>query len=398
MTSFDAIVIGGGPSGSTVGLCLAEAGLKVAIVEKSPFPRQKVCGEFVSATTIPLLEAMGLGETVAAISGPAVQRVGVFVRQIEVIAEMPSTELRQAGRVISRSALDPLLLETAELRGARIFQPYKVISQQRDELGSWTCDIKSGDHSLRLTAPIVLAAHGSWETSSLPTQAARQRRSSDLLAFKFFFRKAGFESDLMALLAFPGGYGGIVSVDEETVGLSCCIRRDVLRECRERAQMRSAGESVSRYILQCIQGLSERLGEPKPVGGVLASGPLNPGVRPLYEQGIFRVGNAAGEAHPVIAEGISMAIQSGIILGDSLISNLQAGINRVSLESSAHVYGRAWNSHFKGRIRAAQFFSTLAMSPSWAPFIGRLLSAYPNLVTFGAALSGKTKTLRRSLH
>jgi flavin-dependent dehydrogenase len=48
---YDAIVIGGGPAGSTTALMLARAGWAVALIEKSQFPRSKVCGEFISAST-----------------------------------------------------------------------------------------------------------------------------------------------------------------------------------------------------------------------------------------------------------------------------------------------------------------------------------------------------------
>ena len=49
-------------------------------------------------------------------------------------------------------------------------------------------------------------------------------------------------------------------------------------------------------------------------GPWLASGPLRPGVRLGQGDGIFRVGNAAGEAHPIVGEGISMALQSAFVL------------------------------------------------------------------------------------
>ena len=67
MTTLDALVVGGGPAGSTAALVLARAGWRVGIVEKCAFPRRKVCGEFISATTWPLLRAMDNAASTAAL-------------------------------------------------------------------------------------------------------------------------------------------------------------------------------------------------------------------------------------------------------------------------------------------------------------------------------------------
>ena len=78
MNRVEALVIGGGPAGATAAIALARAGWSVAIVEKAQFPRRKVCGEYISATTWPVLRELGLGPAIAARAGPAVVRVGLF--------------------------------------------------------------------------------------------------------------------------------------------------------------------------------------------------------------------------------------------------------------------------------------------------------------------------------
>src|SRR5215472_3778108 len=55
----DALIVGAGPAGSAAARLLAAAGWSVALVEKAAFPRRKVCGEFISATTMPVLKACG---------------------------------------------------------------------------------------------------------------------------------------------------------------------------------------------------------------------------------------------------------------------------------------------------------------------------------------------------
>ena len=63
-TRLDAVIVGAGPAGASAAILLARAGWSVALVEKTPFPRRKVCGECISAGSFPLLEALGLGPAI----------------------------------------------------------------------------------------------------------------------------------------------------------------------------------------------------------------------------------------------------------------------------------------------------------------------------------------------
>src|SRR3954463_13401283 len=112
---FDAVVIGGGPGGTTAAILLARAGWAVAVVERMPFPRRKVCGEYVSATNLPLLRLVGLEEAFRHLAGPEVTHFGLYARDAAVVAEAPPWAGRpgERGRAIGREHLDTLLLANA---------------------------------------------------------------------------------------------------------------------------------------------------------------------------------------------------------------------------------------------------------------------------------------------
>ena len=196
----------------------------------------------------------------------------------------------------------------------------------------------------------------------------------------------------MPLLVFPGGYGGMVHSDGGRVSLSCCIRRDALRHCRG-GEHRRAGEAILEHILGSCVEVRQALRFASLDGAWLAAGPIAPGIRKAYAGGIFRVGNLAGEAHPIVAEGISMAIQSSWLLCRLLILERCAHGTAPTIAEVGHLYEAQWRRNFGTRIAAAATFAHLAMRPEAARLLLPIVKRVPSLLTLGAALSGKTKQL-----
>ena len=392
---YDAIVIGGGPAGSTTALMLARAGWAVALIEKSQFPRQKVCGEFISATTFPLLAEFGLLEDVRGLAGPEIRRVGVFSGETVSTSDMPAVSGRfgKWGRALGREHVDLLMLEAAVRAGADLRQPVRVTHIERSSQG-WRCDISHGTsstNSMSMFARTIVAANGSWEKSPWLPDCPAPHRASDLLAFKAHFDGADLAFDLMPLLVFPGGYGGMVWSDAGRVSLSCCVSRGTLNSYRNSQER--AGEAVLRHLRCSCRGVANALERAKLRGTWLSAGPIRPGIRMGFTDGVFRVGNAAGEAHPIVAEGISMAIQSAWLLCRILISEQDSLDDASVLADVGRAYTDSWRAHFASRIHAAAVFAHTLMRPESAALALALPKRFPALLTFCAALSGKTKQI-----
>jgi flavin-dependent dehydrogenase len=364
----DAVVIGAGPAGSAAARLLAEAGWHVALVEKAAFPRRKVCGEFISATSVPVLIACGLAARFIAEAGPPVTRLAIYAGKT-ILAQRRE---RVWGRALGREHLDLMLRDAAVAAGAELFEPVEVTGLARDD-GIWTCALEDGRS---LAARTVIAACGSWNAKGPLAVASAAPHCSDLFAFKAHFTGAALPPGLMPLLAFPGGYGGLVESDHGRTSLSCCIRRDVLARIRTRHGGK-AGEAVLAHILETTRGAREALQDAALDGGFLSTGPIHPGIRARQADGVFFTGNIVGEAHPVIAEGISMAIQSSALLARLLIAH------------RGERYAGEWRRAFAPRLYAASAIANLAMRRSTHAAALTLVRAVPGILGAGARLSGK---------
>jgi menaquinone-9 beta-reductase len=415
-STFDALVIGGGPAGASSALLLANAGWSVALVEQSSFPRGKVCGEFLSATNWPLLRRLGVADSFLEMAGPGVRRVGVFSADHVVTARMPSPlpagDVAESlagmgdswGRALGRDHLDTLLLDRAAAAGVKIWQPWTAVELTkiagREKIGDgYICRIVSRekDQSAELRARIVIAAHGSWHPGQLPSQPARPApRASDLFGFKAHFRDGKLSQDMMPLIAFPGGYAGMVHSDHGRLSVSLCIRRDQLQFARHAAPSAKAGEAGLAHITKHCRGAREALAGARLDGDWFSAGPIQPGIRRCGFDRIFLVGNAAGEAHPVAAEGIGMAMQSARVLCEHLAAHSDRALSAAAIGDVRKQYTAAWRRAVAPRIRAAAIIAHWAMMPAAVACSVPLLRVFPGVLTAGARFSGKATTARAS--
>jgi flavin-dependent dehydrogenase len=294
------------------------------------------------------------------------------------------------GRALGRDHFDLLMLEASVRAGADLWQPCRVASVESLGQG-WRCEIGHGDDSASLFARMIIAANGSWEKSPWLPDCWGPHRLSDLLAFKARFDGADLASDLMSLLVFPGGYGGMVRSDAGRVSLSCCISRRTLDQCRKSEER--AGDAVLRHLRYSCKGVADALKHARLQGTWLSAGPIRPGIRAAFVKGVFRVGNAAGEAHPIIAEGISIAVQSAWLLCRTLLSKQDSLDNAPIVAEVGHAYAASWRAQFAGRIHAAAVFAHALMHPESAALALALPRRFPALITLCAALSGKTKQI-----
>jgi flavin-dependent dehydrogenase len=402
----DALVIGAGPAGAAAAILLAQAGWQVSVVEQHAYPRQKVCGECIAAGNLALLDELGVGQAFRRLAGAELKHVGWMGGDTTVMANMPACRESPApyGRALGRDVFDALLLERARALGVCIVQPARV-SKVSGLPGNFRCEIRHGGIArasgspgrvATLRASVIIDAHGSWESGPEfePAEQMAHRppqRASDLFAFKATFTRSALVPGLLPVVAVAGGYGGLVVADAGRTTVALCLRRDMLRAVRARGGGAPAGLAVESYLRQSCHGVRDALRDARREGSWLSVGPLRPGTRLHDIPGVFRVGNAAGETHPLIGEGISMALQSAKLLVESLRRNVDDAIDARILNAAHRAYAGAWRHAFVPRMRLAALYAHVAMRAPLAAPVGKALSRWPALLTSAARFAGKAR-------
>ncbi len=403
----DALVIGAGPAGASVAIRLARLGWRVTLLEQTSFPRQKVCGECLGPASLELLDELGLGSKVSELAGPAIRQVAWMAGDRTVVAEMPACQggRHAYGCAIGRDCLDMLLLEHARSQGVDVVQPARVLRVSGvpgdfDCVYEWRCNGvmeqrgRRSEH--RRTAAVVIDAHGSWERGPECDTTERdggddsQPRASDLLAFKTTFDGASLAPGVLPVLCLSGGYGGMVVSDRGRTTIACCIRRATLRQWRAHAREGSAGDAVESHLRSSCDGVAAALRTAHRRDSWHAVGPLRTGFHLRSAAGIPRIGNAAAEAHPLIGEGICMALQSAAILA-KLLAHRPRDLRAAYIVDVQRAHAANCMKEFSARLRLAQFYARVAMQPSLAAAAAILMRTWPRALTTGARLAGKAR-------
>jgi len=152
-----------------------------------------------------------------------------------------------------------------------------------------------------------------------------------------------------------------------------------------------AGFAVENHLRETCPGVKNASLGGERQGAWLTVGPIRPGIRLRESPGIYRVGNASGETHPLVGEGISMALQSSRMLVASLLAHANPGIDAQRLSAAHRMYANAWRAAFVPRLRFAAVYARIAMRPTLSAPIGRALRQWPALLTTAARFAGKAR-------
>ena len=384
----DVLVVGAGPAGAATALRLARAGLEVTILERSRFPRRKVCGEYLSAGAVAALDELELGEAVRAVAAP-LQGVRLVVPGLEPVA------LRFPGGALSlaRERLDGAILDAAIAAGARLVYDHALdVTFARGRVAG-VRTAASGD----LSARFVVGADG------IGSLVARKVGAVHPVGARARYAVGGHYSGLPDLNGFvemyagAGAYFAINPLSGDLANVMVVVRKPDL------AAWSGAVDEGMRGKAAELGGAHRDFSRAARVGPRASIGPLAHRVRSASAPGALLAGDATGFVNPFTGQGIYLALRCAERAAATLLRALQ----KPGDESASFAeYARAVASELRSRARLAALVDTLVEVPFFARRAAARLDRSPQLAAalldaLGGAASPRTVlrpgTLRRLL-
>lgn len=312
MKHLDVAIVGAGPAGSSTAIHLTRNGYSVALLDKEQFPREKLCGDFLSPVNWPLLDELGVAREVLARPHEKI-RTFRFTSFSGAQSEVPlgkSNDETVFGLGLRRFDLDYVLLEKARRLGVTVLDGWRPKELTRQPRG-WILKPDKSDVFEDIGARMLIGADGrnSWVAHHLrlADPATMQGRS---VGFQFRLKCARQTTGKVEIHLFPGGYAGVVGLDGDTVTLGMAIEKRRLLDGRP-------AQSLLQSILPQNPWLKEILRSGS-VSEMRSTYPVYFPPRRAFADGVLLVGDAARVNEPVTGEGIYFALKSGELAASTM--------------------------------------------------------------------------------
>ncbi|ANQ52314.1 FAD-binding protein [Flammeovirga sp. MY04] len=330
----DVIIIGGGLGGLSLSIQLQRKGMSCVLLEQKTYPFHRVCGEYISYEAWPFLTSLGVDPDQYQL--PKINKLRVSSNNGDVLEKtMP-----QGGRGISRYFLDNLLYEIALNDGVDVRTSCKVNAVYQ-EITGWEVHTTSGN----IKGRTVVGAFG--KRSSLDKFFERNylkknlsnSRLKNFVGVKYHL-EGDFPDDVIELHNFSGGYCGISKVENDKICMCYLSRGQNLKKVRTLKEMESAYLSKNPFLRKYLE-FDRAWDKPVSIAKIDFSS------KNLIESNIPMIGDAAGLIAPLCGNGMSMSLQSSVMLADLLLDYLN---DNLSWDELVEHYKSEWKQTFGKRL------------------------------------------------
>lgn len=384
MSDADVIVVGAGPSGSTTSYYLAQQGLKVLLLEKTQFPREKVCGDGLTPRSVKQLLDMGIEPTEA---NGWIKNKGLRIIAGKHRLELKWPELESFpnyGLVRTRHDFDQILAERAASAGVDLRQNSRVLSPIRDEASGRVVGVnaKTKDGNVSYRAPFIVAADGVSARMALALGLQRREDRPMGVAVRTYYKSPRTNDDFMEswLELWDGdkllpGYGWIFGVGDGTsnVGLG-------ILDSSPAFQSIDYKDLLKKWLEQTPPEWGYR--DENMVGEIRGAAlPMGFNRQPFYTQGLILVGDSGGMVNPFNGEGIAYAMESGKVAAEVIAEAAKTG-NEFAREKALHQYPVLMKERLGGYYTLGRVFVKIIGNPEVMKLATKYGMGYDRLMRF----------------
>src|SRR5262245_11808931 len=376
----DAVVVGAGPAGAATAILLAEQGLSVVLLDRARFPRDKICGEYLSPEGSRILDRLGVLKAIETRGTRPLRGMRVLAPDGTALVgdypvDGPWRGYRPYALAVRRRLLDFTLVERARAAGVVVREGLRAVDLLREgrRVTGLVAEPVDPDGRAagteRLPARLVVAADGRTSVVVERLGLRHPHRWLRRLALLADVEGAGGDPERGEIVLAPPLYSILNPVAAGVGNLSLVIPLEEAR--RHKGSLAEYFDSVTR----ALPGARERLRGARGVGPVRALGPLAYRGAPPQDDGVILVGDAAGFLDPFTGEGIYAALRSAEIAAEVGARAVRAGDVSTAALRPAHVR-RAAEFAAKGRVTVIlqHVIARRALSVAMA----RLLAARPD--------------------
>jgi len=337
---FDVVIVGAGPAGSALGIYLARAGIDVLLLEKYEFPRDKVCGDFVSPRGLKKLAELGCGEEISARAYTPVNKSLVFLGDDQLSEGLfPHLPEHPAfGHAIPRCELDDIIFRRAQKCGVETVENCTVVGIVISDDGVQV----DADVDGKITAfkgKIVVGADGANSVVARNVNLEMRDQRYVQLAMRAYCKGLPHKDAVLYFEEefFPG-FGWVFPVNDRVANIGVGMVKEPMK--KDGIHLRTFFNRFTKFVHRLGENsgvnieISRSSGWPiKTYGGAR---------RNYFERGLL-IGDAGCFVDPISGEGIPLALETSEFASATIVEALASGdVSAAGLSS----FERRWREHF----------------------------------------------------
>ncbi len=369
----DILIIGGGPAGSTTALYLSQLGLDIILIEKKIFPREVLCGEFLSKEVSDVLKELNIFDDFLSLKPNKLKSF----RAVDDSGIDLESDLNFDAHAMKRSVFDSFLIEKAKAKNVTVIQPAEVSSTTKTNSG-FISEIEDGSGlKLRIKSKLVVAAYGKQNILDKKLERDFVDKKSNLNGVKFHLPinlLKNLFSDEIRIYTDEELYCGMNQVSDTEMTV-CFLENRKQSKIPSRERLIDVIKS-NNYFKKVF---SDEAIEYIRSANIYGTGNIYFGNREVVENGIIMVGDAARVISPLAGDGIGMAMESAKLLFE-IIGEFDLDEN--NREKIYSLYKKRYEKTFKKRLSTAKIIQGIILNRKSRRLGFGLVKNYPSLLPY----------------